>query len=475
MPNTDELKAPSIDADVHIASTSKWGCSRAKWALLGVNFFIETNRMEAFVAVYLITFKGWQKMWIGYVSLVMNILMLVLQTPAGDFLDKTRFKRTVTAAATLVAAVTTCSVAWTSELWAILTLKALEGVAATIFLPALMSLLLGVIPEADVPATVALTEASNKMGSVLFTVCAGVIAGVAYPRVEGVFYLLGAGGLAAAFFVMLIPATSIDDERSRQMKATKEEGEPSASRYIDLFRNKDIVMFALLTFLYHLSNAGVTPLVSQLIAHEDERTGLVFTSAVLCIFYFIQAPTSYFVVRLSGRFSYKSMLLVAHLILPVRCTTVALLAMYNRNRYALAATQVFEGLGAGIYDTLLPLLVRRLVVGTGRFGFTFGFIIACWRLGHGASLLLGESVVQASSYEAAFFTLGGLGLLVTALLAFGVRVPTSEDEPEETDEGKLYVGSVRSEPPSFRVVPGASSRLSEADQQQQQQQQQQHA
>ena len=427
-----------------LASEAK-ASARAKFALLAVNFFIETNRMEAFFAVYLITFRGWPEVHIGITSVVLNVLMLVLQTPAGDLLDKTRFKRSVTAIATLVAAVTTCSVTWTSTFWAILLLKALEGVAATVFLPAIMSLLLGVVPEGEVTRMVALTETSNKLGSVLFTVCAGVIAGVAYPNVEGVFYLLGGGGVAAAIFVMLIPAETIFHERARQAApgsgrrrgaadegaATNAPNQGTAaaatySRYSELFRNRGIVMFGVLTFMYHLSNAGVTPIVTQLIAHVDERTGLVFTSAVLCIFYFVQAPTAYIVGNYCERVGYKKLLLVAHLILPVRCTTVALLAMYAPNQYLLAATQVFEGLGAGIYDTLLPLVVKRLVQGTGRFGFTFGFIVSCWRLGHGFSLLLSESILQASSYETAFFTLGGLGLLVTALLALCVHVPPAK-------------------------------------------------
>ena len=63
-----------------------------------------------FVAVYLITYRGWPEVRIGILSLVLNVLMLVLQTPAGDLLDKTRFKRSITAVATFVAAVTTVSV-----------------------------------------------------------------------------------------------------------------------------------------------------------------------------------------------------------------------------------------------------------------------------------------------------------------------------------------------------------------------------
>ena len=35
---------------------------------------------------------------------------------------------------------------------------------------------------------------------------------------------------------------------------------------------------------------------------------------------------------------------------------------------------------AGIYDTLLPLLVKSLVSGTGRYGFVFGAMVTSWRI-----------------------------------------------------------------------------------------------
>ena len=112
-------------------------------------------------------------------------------------------------------------------------------------------------------------------------------------------------------------------------------------------RDRKIVMFALLTFFYHLCNAAVVPLVAQLVAHEEQSTGLVFTSVVLCIFYFVQAPTAYIVGLTHGRFGFKTLLMVRHLVLPIRCVFCGLLAMYYPNKYALATTQIFDGIGAG--------------------------------------------------------------------------------------------------------------------------------
>jgi len=460
--------------------------ARARAFLIGLNFFAETNRMEPLVYVYLIEAHNWDVVWVGYVSIVMNVIMIIAQTPAGDLMDKTIHKKLIVAASLLTASITTMAVAWTHKLYAIILIKAVEGIAASIFLPGLMALLLGVIPYADVPKVVSLTEVSNKLGSVLFTVAIGFIAYYMYPDARYIFYLLGAGGLAAAGCVLSIPSETINNTRARNGEINAEVSErmnteetlneslkedlpidapPSreiaannpAERmesavdpvvnitkeaipfgYKEVVGDRRIVMFALLTFLYHLSNAAVVPLVAQLIAHEDPRAGLVFTSAVLCIFYLVQAPTAYIVGITYNTFGYKKLLMLGHIILPLRCTICGLLAMYYPNKYALVATQIFDGIGAGIYDTVMPLVVRSLVMGSGRFGVTFGFIVTCWRLGHGLSLLFGETILKAADgrYEVPFFVMGAGGLLACLMLAFGVDLPPPDFEEEDgPDDG----------------------------------------
>uniref|UniRef100_A0A7S0Q2F5 Major facilitator superfamily (MFS) profile domain-containing protein n=1 Tax=Coccolithus braarudii TaxID=221442 RepID=A0A7S0Q2F5_9EUKA len=291
-----------------------------------------------------------------------------------------------------------------------------------------MSLLLAVVPNDDVPKIVALTETFNKIGSVLFTVVVGLTSYVTYPDVSFVFYILGGAGITAAVCVLLIPPATMDDSRARQLCSGSNDSamsESSPLRYRELFRNRNIVIFGLLTFLYHLSNAGITPLVAQLIAREieNERKSLLFASLALCIFYCVQAVSTYIVGRTYKRFSYKTLLLLAILILPIRCSMLAFLTMFAPNEFALVSTQIFEGVGAGIYDTLMPLVVKRLVEGTGHYGFTYGFILTCWRIGHALSVLLGEFILKESSYEVAFFTLGGLGVLVAAVFLFCINIP----------------------------------------------------
>ena len=109
---------------------------------------------------------GWNEISFGIVSLVMNVTMVAFQTPAGDLLDKTKKKKKlITMLSILMAAWTTTLPVWTSNFWAILVGKTIEGISSTIFLPALMALLLGICQaEAEVPSFVAITETANKIG-----------------------------------------------------------------------------------------------------------------------------------------------------------------------------------------------------------------------------------------------------------------------------------------------------------------------
>ena len=448
-------------------------------ALLGVNFFIETNRLEPYVAVYMIEFKKWDKVQIGYISVVMNLLMLVLQTPAGELLDRTHRKKTITAMATLVAAVTTTMVVWTDNFWAVLFAKALEGAAATIFLPGLMSLLLGVVPKERIPKVVADCEVSNKVGSMFFALFCGLISFYFYPDVAGMFYLLGAGGIAAALFIFLIPGSSIDHSNARNMarassmlsrsssmksfhsaieRGKEEDGDEKSNgefmtghdtekegkekkkkkkpmRHRDLLRDRNIRMLALLTFVYHLANAAVLPLVAQYVSIDNQKEALAFTSATLLVAFMVQAVTSYIVGKYATKMNYKFWLLIAHLVLPIRCTILAILVATWDNRYAMTATQIFDGIGAGLYDTMIPIVVTKMTAGTGRFGFTYAFIVTCWRVGHGFSVLLAEAIAQGSGYEAAFISQGAIGLVAAMILFCGVTLPSESQnkKPPSSD------------------------------------------
>jgi len=424
------------------AATNKM--SLAKKYLLAVNFFIETNRMEPFVAVYFVVIKGWDEYRIGIISAAMNLAAVIFQVPAGDFIDKTSYKKSTAVVAILVASVTTACVAWTSTFWVVLIAKVFEGIAAAVFLPSLMSFVFGIcIIVAEIPKFIATTEISNKIGSALFTLGCGLIAYYLYPNVESIFYLLGAGGIMAALFVALIPSSAIDTNRARQLRREavgeavnddevvssdesrmdKGENNPEAMSYKTLLKDKKVLAFAAVTFFYHFANASVVPLVTQYISIDDKRTAMTFTSVALLLFYLFQALTNLVLRNVIEKVTPKTLLIFAHFVLLVRCAMIVILIEWWDNKYALTATQVMDGIGAGIYDTLIPIVVGQATEGSGRFGFTYGINLTCWRIGHAASFALGEFIAYAISYKVAFLIQGGIGIFSLLLLITIVHLP----------------------------------------------------
>ena len=409
----------------------------AKKYLLMANFFVETNRLEPFVAVYFVVLKGWNPLNIGILSAVMNAVSVLFQIPVGDFLDKTPYKKTVTAIALLVASITTACVGWTENFLVVLVAKGIEGVAAVIFLPALTTFVFGICTVTEeIPRFIATNEVSNKIGSTLFTLCCGLITYFLYPDIASMFYLFGAGGVIAAFFIALIPSSAIDTDRARQLRReavgegeSDEEDEELVENmsevvsYSAVLKDRKILAFAVATFLYHFANAGVLPLLVQYFAIGNEHTSMVFTSASLLTFYVLQGITAQVLRSIIEKVAPKNLLIAAHFVLVLRCAMIISMIQWWDNEYTLIATQVLDGVGAGIYDTLLPLMVSLLTDGSGRFGFTYSLILTCWRLGHGTSVLLGEAIVHAVSYQAAFLTLVGIAIFSLLWLVILVDHP----------------------------------------------------
>ena len=278
------------------------------------------------------------------------------------------------------------------------------------------------------------------------------IARFSYPNVEAMFYLLGAGGLTAALLAITIPESAINHSRARQLNETEEESRtdeesgineesetdgsppPSPSRYSEILANKSIMLFAVLTFTYHLANAGAVPLLAQYIAKiTPDEESLTWTSAVLLVGFLSQAITAFGMGYVVDSYNHKKIMTVAFVMLPLRCFLFAALVEFLRNPWALTLVQVLDGIGAGVYDMMIPLIVQKMVMGSGRFGFTFGIIVSVWRIGHGVSVLAGESIVQAYGYTAAFISLGALGVL--NLIVFSVFFRFDYETKEVLEEG----------------------------------------
>jgi MFS family permease len=94
---------------------------------------------------------------------------------------------------------------------------------------------------------------------------------------------------------------------------------------------------------------------------------------------------------------------------------------------------LLDGVGAGIFGALFPLVVQDVTHGTGRFNVSLGAITTAWGVGAALSNFVAGGIVVAAGYGAAFMSLGaiagaGFALYLIAMpetVALPGRVPES--------------------------------------------------
>lgn len=84
------------------------------------------------------------------------------------------------------------------------------------------------------------------------------------------------------------------------------------------------------------------------------------------------------------------------------------LCTLSDNPYWLVSVQLLDGVGAGVFGALFPLVVQDVTHGTGRFNVSLGAVTAATGVGAAVSNLVAGSIVVAAGYNVAFAFLGAL-------------------------------------------------------------------
>src|SRR5258705_13651090 len=136
---------------------------------------------------------------------------------------------------------------------------------------------------------------------------------------------------------------------------------------------------------------------------------------------FVFAPMAGFGGGTAARLGGKPMFVVGFAILPIR---VALYTLSDDSAW-LIAVQLMDGLGAGIYGALTPLVLADLMRGTGRYNLAQGAVATGQGIGASVSGLVAGEIVDHFGYSAAFVTLGIAALVALAAFFFGMPETSS--------------------------------------------------
>jgi hypothetical protein len=115
--------------------------------------------------------------------------------------------------------------------------------------------------------------------------------------------------------------------------------------------------------LFHFANAPLLPLVGQKLAMANPQYAAAMMSSCIIAAQLVMLPIALFVGRTADRIGGKPILLVGFAILPIR----AVLYTLSDDTAWLVAVHLLDGIGAGIFGALTPLLLADLMRGTGRY------------------------------------------------------------------------------------------------------------
>lgn len=399
-------------------------------SLDAINFLLADVRgaLGPYLNVFLVTQQHWSQSQVGVVTTISGLLGLMVQTPIGAAIDETRAKRGAIVLALAVLGVGAVIIfAWPS-FWPVLFANSLIAIVGDVFGPAVAALTLGLYTRKELARRMGRNSAFDHAGNVGIAVVAAVV-GYAFSQ-RAVFLLVPIFAALASIAVLSIPDKAIDYNRARDLDGEHDAAAttPKPADYGILFKSRPLVVFGLCVMLFHLANAALLPLVGQKLAAAYPEEATAMMSACIVAAQAVMLPIALLVGRTADSWGRKPLFLAGFAILPIR----AVLYTLSDNSFWLIGVQVLDGVGAGIFGALTPLVIADIMRGTGRYNLAQGAIATVQGIGASLSGLGAGVIVDHFGYSATFLTLGAAALV--AVIVFAIWMPeTAEQETASPD------------------------------------------
>ena len=134
-------------------------------------------------------------------------------------------------------------------------------------------------------------------------------------------------------------------------------------------------------------------------------------------------PIALLVGRTADSWGRKPLFLAGFAILPIRTVLYTL----SDNSFWLVGVQVLDGVGAGIFGALTPLVIADTMRGTGRYNLAQGAVATVQGIGASLSGLAAGVIVDHFGYSAAFLSAGAAAAV--AFTVFALRMPETSGLP----------------------------------------------
>jgi MFS family permease len=171
---------------------------------------------------------------------------------------------------------------------------------------------------------------------------------------------------------------------------------------------------------------ALLPFVGQKLALAEPALATAMMSFCIVAAQLVMLPIALVAGGRADQWGRKPILLLGFAILPVR----AVLYTLSDASAWLIAVQLLDGVGAGIFGVLTPLVVADLMRGTGRYNLALGAVATVQGIGASASGLSIGLVVDRFGYGVGFLTAGGVAAV--ALLVLLAAMPETAPPPDRS-------------------------------------------
>jgi MFS family permease len=379
-------------------------------ALDAVNFFVSDVRgaFGPFVNVYLVSQLHWTPGSVGLIMMVGGLIGLVTEAPIGWAIDHTIHKRGALIAALVILTVAGMAIYAVPGFWPVMIANAAIAVVGDVFVPAVAAVTLGLYAHRFLARRLGRNAAYEHAGN---TTAALLAAAAGYFFSQRAVFLLAPGfAVLAVLAVLAIPHDAIDLDRARGLEGRHQHHERrhKAARWRELFKHRTLVVFSVAALLFQFANAPLLSLAGQKFALTHPEDATVMLSSCIIAAQLVMLGISLFAGRKADQWGAKPILLLGFAALPLRAALFAL----TDNSYWLIAFELLDGISAGIFAMMTPLIVADGMRGTGRYNLALGVVGTMQGIGASVSLYSSGLAVEILGYR-----LGFVGLCVAGVAA----------------------------------------------------------
>ncbi|MEO7193534.1 MAG: MFS transporter [Pseudonocardiaceae bacterium] len=407
------------------------GKGRSLAALDAVNFFVADvqSGMSPFLGIYLLTKPGWNAASIGLVMTIGGIAGLVVQTPAGALVDRTRRKRALVIGAAVGVSVGAFIMTIAPSFSVVTTAQLVIGAAGAVFPAAIAAIALGLVGPRGYTYRTGRMQAFNHAGNAIGAAIAG-IAGYLIT-IKAIFWLVSVLGIFVIASTLTINGRLIDHDLARGLQP-QDGGKDTPSGFTVLLRNRPLLVLAVSVLLFHLAHSAMLPIIGQKLALANAGRGALFQTALIVVAQLVMILMAILAGRRADQWGRKVIFLAAFVALPLR----GVLFTLSNNAAYLIGVEALDGVGAGIFWVVFPIMVADLTRGTGHYNAALGAATTMQGIGAAISTTLAGTIIVIGGYDLAFLTLAGIATLALFLFLFGVP----ETNPAATTAPAVPVG-----------------------------------